>query len=83
MGFSAWKTLQELEQQWCVPEVKTVLLPQHCQRAQGLEDVGLPLDAHILEGISLAVPIPEQGGGTSYSVVDKMGSPPILLPPNS
>lgn len=83
VGFSAWKTLQELEQQWYVPEVKTALLPQHCQRARGLEDVGFPLNAHILEGISLAVPIPEQGGGTSYSVVDKMGSPPVSLPPNS
>lgn len=48
----------------------------------GLKDIGLPLDPHVLEGISLAVPVPEQEEPDYYQGFCEWtdGIPSVLLP---
>ena len=48
-------------------KAKTALLPQAWARGPGgLKDISLPLDPHVFEGISLAVPVPEQEKERDY-----------------
>lgn len=48
-------------------KAKTVPLPQALVWGQGgLKDISLSFDPHVLEGISLAVPVPEQEEEPGY-----------------
>lgn len=62
-GFSVWETRSagKSSSGGVCMRAKTMLLPQApAWGPGGLKDISLPLDPHVLEGISLAVPVPEQ-----------------------
>ena len=62
-GFSVWETRSagNSSSGGVCMKAETVPLPKALAWGPGrLKDIGLPLDSHVLEGIGLAVPVPEQ-----------------------